>query len=135
MEVLPTLWAMAAGACLVLAVPTLAVWATRRESTSSLLFGLTALAASAVALSELAMMRAPSGAEFLRAMRLGLPPIAVLVVSLSWFVAVHLGTSRRGLAWLLTSGWTLVVVLNFVLPHGIVFSELPTVSPLQLSWG
>ena len=86
MLLMPTIFAMAAGACLTLALPMLVYSLSHRRALSDLLFSLTALGAAGVALGELATMQATSGEAFVRAMKFTLAPLALLVVCLTWFV-------------------------------------------------
>jgi PAS domain S-box-containing protein len=129
------LWSMAAGACLILAIPNLVLWLSRRDSLPHLLFSVAACAAAGVAFGELAMMQADSGASFARAMKLIHLPLTALVLALVWFVVLYLGSRRRVLAWGLSAGWLVTLVVNLMSPYSIVFGELPRLSSLSLPWG
>ena len=117
-------WSMAAGVSLTLAGVHLLVWLRDREALANLLFAFSAVAAAAMAMLELAVMRAQTPAEFGIILRWMHIPAATMTIAIVWFVYHYLGTGRVWLAWLITGLRGLILVLNFSPLPNATFQEI-----------
>ena len=84
------IWSMNAAACLTLAGLHLLIWFNHRRGWNHLLFVSSALAAAALAGFELAAMRAATTTQYGNFMRWAHVPFTVLVISIVWFLRLHL---------------------------------------------
>ena len=78
------------------------MWVKSRDAWTSLLFALAAAAVVPIAMLELALMRAQTPAQFGELLRALHVPLAVVVISLVWFIRLYLRAGRLWLAWLVT---------------------------------
>ena len=118
------IWSMAAGVSLTLAGVHLLVWSRDRAAAANLLFALAALAAAALAMLELVVMRTQTPGEFEAVLRWMHLPVATIVIMLVWFIRRYLGTGRLWLAWLITGLRGLIVVVNFSAFPNATFQEI-----------
>ncbi len=117
-------WSMAAAVSFTLAGVHLLVWLRDREAVANLLFAVSAVAAAAVAMLELALMRAQTPAEFGIILRWLHIPVATVAIAIVWFLYHYLGTGRVWLAWLITGLRGLILVLNFSPLPNATFQEI-----------
>ena len=117
-------WSMAAAACLTLAFVHGLVWWRERSSRESLLFSISAVAAAVIALQEVAALHARAIAEYGEVLRWMHVPVAVVIVSLVWFIHFFLHSRRAWLAWLITGLRGIVLVGNFLSPSSATFREI-----------
>ncbi|PYJ46361.1 MAG: hypothetical protein DME85_11145, partial [Verrucomicrobia bacterium] len=129
------IWAMAASACVTMAVPHLAIWVKRRSEVAHLLFALCALGAAGDALAELVMLKATTVEGYALALRALFVPVALLVVSWVWYVRNYFGHGRRSFAMAVTIAWLLVVIIDAFSPFSPVFSEISGLRIVQTPWG
>ena len=119
-------WAMVGSACLMLAAVHLPVWLKDRTAWPSLFLSVLAGATAALALCELAIMKAQTPAAFAAANRAGQVAVWLATLSMVGFVRSYL---RSGRAWL---GWTVVVLRtatllpNFLSGRSLNFIEIST---------
>jgi len=119
-------WAMVGSACLMLAAVHLPVWLKDRTAWPSLFLSVLAVATAALALCELAIMKAQTPAAFAAANRAGQVAVWLATLSMVGFVRSYL---RSGRAWL---GWTVVVLRtatllpNFLSGRSLNFIEIST---------
>ena len=128
------IWSMTAGICLTLAGLHLLIWLRARDSWTSFVFSISALAAAACAGLELVLMRTQTPAQWGEVLRWMLLPNSVVVVSLVWFIRLFLGTGRTWLAWLICGVRALMLALDFLLAPNLHFSEITGVRQMPL-WG
>ncbi len=124
-------WTLSAGVCLTLAVIHLVIWLRRRSATANLLFALAALGAALNAFVEMWMLKTTTVSGYADTLRASFVPIAILVVSMVWYVRNYFGVGRRPLAVAVTACWALVLAVDAFAPHSPVFSEI---SGLQVTW-
>ena len=125
-------WSMNAAACLTLAGIYLLVWCKQRVSWVYLVFSCSAMAAAAIAMIELALMRADGTVEYGVIMRWAQLPVWVLIVSLVVFVRLYLHTGRPWLAWSVCGLRTLALILNFVFTPNLSYRSITSLR--HLSW-
>ena len=126
------LWSMDAAFCFTLAGIYLLVWFKQREGWMHLLFSCSALAAGVIAGFELTSMRAETAAQYGAVLRWGHLPVWALIVSVVWFVRLHLRAGRPWLAWSICGLRTLALILNFVFTPNLNFRQITGLR--HLSW-
>lgn len=126
------LWSMDAAFCFTLAGIYLLVWCKQREGWMHLLFSCSALAAGVIAGFELTSMRAETVAQYGAVLRWAHLPVWVLIVSVVWFVRLHLGAGRLWLAWSICGLRTLALILNFIFTPNLNFRQITGLR--HLSW-
>jgi PAS domain S-box-containing protein len=115
---------MLAASSLTLGMVHLFVWFRDRNATANLLFAISAIAASVLAIQEMAVMRAQTPAEYLAIMRWMYLPITIIIVSIVWFIRSYLSAGRLWLAWSITGLRVLVLILSFLLFPNVTFQEV-----------
>jgi len=123
---------MNAAACLTLAGIYLVVWYKQRQSWVHLLFSCSAVAAAAIAMIELALMRADTTGQYGVILRWAQLPVWVLVVSLVFFVRLYLRAGQPWLAWSICGLRTLALVLTFLFTPNLNYREITSLR--HLSW-
>ena len=127
-------WIGMSAASLTLGVIHLFVWVRHRSHPAHLLFFTLAASATAVGALELAMTRAPSAAAYAHTLRWAHVPLAVMVLSIVWFVYFHLGTGRLWLAWAASGFRLLGLAFNFLTGVNVNFHEVSSLQSFRL-WG
>ena len=127
-------WSMTAATCLTLSGVHLLVWLRARRSWVNLLFASSALTVAAIAAFELTLMHSQSTAHYGAVQRWMHVPFWVLVVSLVWFLRLHLGTGRAWLAWTVCGLRTAALILNFASHPNLNFREIARLEQMPL-WG
>jgi len=127
---------MMAGVCLTLSLLHGWIWfRQRRSSLSHLLFALAALGAAGNALIEQVYLHADSIDQFSQLYRAQNDVIALLLLSLVWFVYLDFGTARRWLAIAISGAWGVVLILNLTSPFSVVFETISELRQVVLPWG
>lgn len=135
MSIITILWSTAAAACLTIGVINLFIWFRLKQSKANLLFSFAALGASAVAYTELIGLTAQNIPAYALALKFQTLGVFVMLVSLVWFIYVYFGTGKKWLVLLITFLWCISIVLNFVAPYSIVYSEITGLKQLSMPWG
>ena len=118
------IWSTAAGASLTLAAVHALVWVRQRAALEHLFFSVGAAAAAVLAILELALMHSQTPAEYGAILRWMHVPVAVIAISIVWFMRFHLRAGRSWLAWLITGLRMAILILNFSLPSNVSFQEI-----------
>ena len=132
MSWITVVWSMNAAACLTLAGIYLLVWCKQRASWVYLVFSCSAVATAAIALLELALMRADATVQYGVIMRWVQLPVWTLIVSLVVFVRLYLRAGRPWLAWSVCGLRTLALILNFFLTPNLSYRSISSLR--HLSW-
>jgi two-component system sensor kinase FixL len=127
-------WIVMSAACLTLGVIHLFVWFKQRSDYAHLLFFALAISATAFGVCELAMMRAQSPAIYAATLRWAHVPLAMVVLSMIWFVHFYFDAGRLWLAYAASGFRLLGLALNFVTGANINFREV-TALDQTLLWG
>src|SRR6266487_2916283 len=135
MSWITVIWAMAASACVTMALPHLAIWVKRRSGVAHLLFALSALGAGGNALAELGMLKATTVEGYASALRVAFVPLVLLAIAMAWYVRSYFGTGRRWLAAAVTVVWALVLIIDAFSPFSPVFSEISGLRITSTPWG
>ena len=123
------------GVCLALGLQHAFVWLRRHDQTAHLLIAIAATAAAANALVEVGMYTASTVEQYGAEIRWSVAFIDLFLGALIWFVVVWTGTARRWLAVGATGVLVVVLVVNFLSPFSIVYSNITALEPLELAWG
>jgi two-component system, LuxR family, sensor kinase FixL len=135
MSWITVIWAMAASACVTMALPHLAIWVKRRSEVTHLLFALSALGAGGNALAELWMLKATTVEGYAAALRVDFVPLVLLAIAMTWYVRSYFGTGRRSLAVAVTIAWLLVLIVDAFSPFSPVFSGISGLRIMPTPWG
>ena len=127
-------WIAMSAASLTLGGIHLLVWLKQRSHYAHLLFFALAISATAFGVFELAMMRTQSPAEYATTLRLAHVPLAMMVLSMVWFVYFYFGAGRLWLALGATGFRLLGLALNFVTGVNVNFREVASLDQVML-WG
>jgi two-component system, LuxR family, sensor kinase FixL len=127
-------WVMMSAASLTLGVIHLFVWFKQRSQYAHLLFFALAVSAAAFGAFELAMMRAQSPDVYATALRWAHLLLAMVVLSIVWFVYFYFNAGRLWLAYLASGIRLLALGLNFVTGVNINFREVSALDQVTL-WG
>jgi PAS domain S-box-containing protein len=127
-------WIVMSAACLTLGVIHLFVWFKQRSHYAHLLFFALAVSATAFGACELVMMRSQSHAAYAATLRWAHVPLAMVVLSMIWFVHFYFGAGRLWLAYAATGFRLLALGLNFVTGANINFREVTAMDQMLL-WG
>ncbi|KPK28931.1 MAG: hypothetical protein AMJ61_00005, partial [Desulfobacterales bacterium SG8_35_2] len=121
--------------CITFALIHLFIWFRQRGVIAHLLFSIAALGAAGCAFAEFWALTAGTIETYHSTVRWQHIPVFILLVSLVWFIVVYFGTARKWLAQLITALWVLVLVINFLSPHSIVFTDISYLKYVELPWG
>jgi PAS domain S-box-containing protein len=100
-----------------------------------LFFALTALAASGECLASAWRYHPADAAAMLSAIRLSSSLQFLFGIFLIWFVSSYTNLGLRTLLWLLTASTVLMVLLQYLLPYGLMFTAMPSIRWVALPWG
>lgn len=118
------IWSMSASACLTLAAVHFSIWCKNRAVWANLLFSVMATSVAVFAMFEFLLMRSTSIAEYAWLHRWGHVPAELLLIAMLAFVRLYFGTGRVWLFWLVVGWRLLALVLNFLSPTSLNFSEI-----------
>ncbi len=138
MNILTVTWSLGAGACLVLAVVQGLIWLRQDRQTRSwahLLIATAALGAAVNALFEIGVLQATSQASLRWHTRHMHVSIAVVIVSLVWFLAIRPNTTRRWMAWAITNLWGFSLIANYLADHSLTYRKVTALKQVALPWG
>ena len=135
MSIITILWSTAAAACLTIGTINLFIWFRLKHSKANFLFSLAALGASAVGFFELLALHSFDIPSYVFALKYQTLAVSVMLVSLVWFIYYYFGTGTKWLVILITFIWCISIVLNFIAPYSIVYSEIIELKQLSMPWG
>ena len=124
------IWSMIAAVCLSLSALYALVWLKNRAAWSTLLFSITAASTAGYAFCELLMMRAETPPQLLGALRWAQLPLFFWLLSLTWFVKVHLQAGRAWLAWTISAMRAIYLVPSF-LGHNVNYTDMTSLRHMQ----
>ncbi len=100
-----------------------------------LLSAVMTVSGGANAVIELVLMHATSIDAYGVLMQWAHLSVFCLLVSMVWFVRIRLSTARRWLAILITMLWSAAIVVNWLSPYSLVFSEITSLTKMPIFWG
>jgi PAS domain S-box-containing protein len=122
-------------ACLTIGAVHLVVAWRRPGSRLHLWFALAALLAACNAAVEVLTNRAETLEAFNLALKWAILFQGLCWIAFVWFLVHFAGTERRWLAWTVTAGFVLALIVHLGSPYGVLFSEIREVLRLELPWG
>ena len=134
MSWITAIWSATAAVCLTLAIVHFVAWTRSRASLASLLFSISAVAAAVTAAFELRLMHAQTPEQYGELLRWFHVPLAIMVVSLVWFVRLYLRSGWLWLVWLFCGLRLVTLILTFSLEPNLNFLEISGIHPIS-AWG
>ncbi len=128
-------WSMVSAVGLLLGVIQFMIWLRDRERLAFLLAAIMAGAAGALALFELGLMTSRSAEDYQTLVWWGVVLTFGILIPMTWFVYLYLGTARRWLAIAITVLWIVNVLANFAMPGNAVFISLTDLRIETTFWG
>ena len=135
MSLLTISWSMVSSVGFLLGAIHLMIWLRDRRHVAYLLAAIMASAAGVLALIELALMTSATPAGYQKIVLWNNIAIFAILVPMTWFVYVYLGTARRWLAIAITVSWTVCLLVNFVMPGNLTFSSVTALDVETSFWG
>ncbi len=126
------IWSMVASACLTLTAIYGFVWSRNRTAWAHLLFAATAASTAVFTFCELWLMRVETPGELLTALKWGHLSLLLWLVSIIWFVRLHLGAGRLWLAFTLSVLRAIYLVPMFVLGPTFLYQEVTSLRRVPL---
>ena len=126
---------MCAAASFMLALLHLLLWFKDRKAYVYLLSVLMAVSAGAGALSELALMNATSIDAYRVLIRWENQFVYTLLLPMVWFVQARLPTARRWLAVVISILWSVAILVNWLSPYSLVYTEITALRQMPTFWG
>ena len=123
------------GICLSFALLHLAVFFRRTERTVDLFFAIVALSIAVSTFYQTVMLRAVTVSAFATAFKSAIFFQGVMWATFAWFVAAYTGVARRPLVLAVTGLYALAVIINAILPNGIIYHEINGLYNITLPWG
>ncbi len=128
-------WTIIITACFTLAIQHLVLWFNYRKDLSNLLFSFTAIGAGLSAIIEILQLQTSTIVAYQHLVRIGHIPIYILLVSLVWFVDIYFGTAKRWLTTIITTLWSIALVINFTSEYNLTFESITEIIRIPLLWG
>ena len=135
MSWLTVAWSVSATACAMLGLLHALIWVKQRPGKVYLVSSLMAFAAAANAMAELGLMHIFSVERYVSMLKFENLAVAVMLISMVWFVDLHLKTARRWLTITITVIWIIALIVNFQSPASLVFAEISELKRLTTFWG
>ena len=132
MNSVTVIWSMVSSACLTLGAIYGLVWYKNRTAWAHLFFSATAFSTAAFAFCELSLMRAETPAELLTGIKWGHVAILFWLVSVIWFVRLHLGAGRLWLAGTLCVLRALYLLAFILLGPTFLYREITSLRQVPL---
>jgi len=117
-------WSMVSSVGLLLGVIHFTIWHRNGNPSAFLLAAIMTASTGAVALLQLGMEIRPVHADYSSLLPWSNLAIFAMVVSITWFVHVHLGKGRRWLAIVITAAWAVVALLGTVMSGNLTSPEI-----------
>jgi transcriptional regulator with AAA-type ATPase domain len=128
-------WSMCAAISAMLGIIQLSMWLRNRNSLTYPLAMVMAFSASAMTISELALIYSQSIPHYANLLKIENLMVYILLISMVWLAYLYMGTARRSLALLITATWSVAIVMNFASPYSLVFSDISSLQSLLTYWG
>ena len=111
------------------------LWFKLRSNHSYWLSAVMAVSAGALAITELAISHSTSIPHSAFLLQLSNLFVYLLLVPMTWLVYVQLKTARRQLAIGITVIWSVAIIINFISPHSLVYSQIDEIRMQTTFWG
>jgi len=127
-------WPLLGAVGLTLGMIHLLIGVQQRQLTAHLMFALTAISVSAVAVFELLAMRAQTPEAYALLLRWAHVPLASTIVGIVAFVRLHLQVGRPWLAWLVCASRVACLLPDFLTGVNLNFAEITGLRRISI-WG
>jgi len=135
MSPLTVAWTFTASACAMLGFAHFLLWIKEPRSAVYLLSAVMAFGGALSAAVELLLLQTQDLARYQVLLQLENLGVFLLLVPMVWFVYEYFGTARRWFAVTISAIWTFALIVNFLSPASIVFSEIHELKRLNAFWG
>lgn len=135
MEIFTLIWSSAFAINLTFFALFLFIWFKQRERYEHLLFSFAALGAGGVALTELYSFQTIDVNSAMNLVAVQHIPLFLMLVSLTWFIYLYLKTANLRLAQVFTLLWIVCLILNFLSPLNLVYSEVYEIQEITTETG
>jgi PAS domain S-box-containing protein len=126
---------MAVAVCVTIGSFSLLIWIRRRDSLSYLFFAITAFAAAFFAVTDLVYFNSETMEGLVSAVRWANLGVYGILIGLVWFLYFYFRTARLWLAWTITAIWSLLIIINFISPNSMVYTQVYDMEKVILPWG
>jgi len=107
----------------------------RQAKRYHLFYALLCLLIAAFTLARAAAYQAQTAQALVEMRRWEVMSGSIFLALFPWFIAEFTGIRRPRLLIILTAFWSLIIVVNLILPYGIQFADLPVLAHFSLPWG
>jgi hypothetical protein len=135
LSILTITWSMCAAASFMLGLLHLLLWQQDRRAPVYLLSVLMAFSAGACALTELMLMHAASVEVYRRLLQWQNLFVFTLLMAVVWYVKARLPVARGWLAAAIAALWTVSILVNWLSPYSLVFSDITELRQMPTFWG
>ena len=136
-SILTILWSMCASASFMLGFIHLFFWFTNINKNRHiyLLSTIMAMSAGISALLELGLLITTSVDTYNELLRYENLAIFMILIPMVWFIHLYLKTGRTWLALSITALWSVSIIINFLSPNNLTFSEIYELKQMTSFWG
>lgn len=127
MEIVTYSFLLLSSICLTVGVINLRLWLGDRTRWELLAITCSYVSVAFYSLFEIALMKTESTVLYGEIMWWGHIPATVAIISIAWFLLVHLRTARLWLFWTIVGLRTSGLILNFLFPPNINFREITAI--------
>lgn len=135
MNLLDLIWSMIATACAMLGLTQAFLWWHSRNEWVYPLSMIMAFSAVVVSMLEMSLASSPDIAQHERLLVWLNLAIALVLVPMVWSIQSYIPAARQKVAILITALWVAGIVVNFLLPGNLTFSEVTAVELHETRWG
>lgn len=115
-----------------LALINLVIWYNFRNKTEYLFFSISSLGAGMMAFMDGISIQIVDPNVFLNFTRYYHIPLYILLISLIWFVKTYFKTGRKWLAIVITSLWSVCLIINFSTFHGLTYMSVTSMETFSI---
>jgi signal transduction histidine kinase len=135
MSFLVITWSMIAAASALLGLTQAFLWWHSRNESVYPLSMIMAFGAVAVSMLEMSVASSPEIVQNERLLLWLNLAIAIVLVPMVWSIQAYLPTARKWLAILISALWVVGIIINFLMPGNLTFSEVTLVEHHVTFWG
>ncbi|NNJ80045.1 MAG: HAMP domain-containing histidine kinase [Xanthomonadales bacterium] len=135
MNLLVVTWSMIAASCGMLGLIQLFLWSHNRREWAYMLSALMAFAAALVALQEMWLFSTPDPVAYQQLLIRHNVAIALVLIPMIWSMRLYMPVARTWAAILISALWGAGLLINFLLPGNLTFTELHSMDPRITAWG
>ncbi len=132
---LTMLWSMCASVCFMLGFIHLLFWFKNKQQYLYFLSSIMAMSAGVSALLELTLLITKSVDTYIELLRYENMAIFMILIPMIWFVQLYFKTGRAWLAVTITVLWSFAIIVNFLSPNTLTFSEIYELKQMNTFWG